>query len=737
MVQPVTMQHELFADGGGSPHRHPSPINRDNLNEAQYEAVTHGGGPLLVIAGAGSGKTRTLVYRVAHLIEQGVAPETILLLTFTRRAAQEMLWRAARIADQSCRLVVGGTFHATANLLLRRHGHLIGFSPGFTIIDRGDAEGIVNLIKTSLGLSGPGKRFPSKRMVMNILSGSINKSRPIEELVYDQHLHLSEFIEDLYRIRDHYARFKLDHGLMDYDDLLVNWHRLLTESAEARLEITSRFTHLLIDEYQDTNRLQAEIVRLLAHGHDNVMVVGDDAQSIYSFRGADFYNIMRFPEQFPGAKIIKLEENYRSTQPILSLTNSIIACAEEKFTKNLFTSATGGERPLLYVARNEAAEARFIVDTIKRFTATGTPLPEIAVLFRSGYHSYKLEMELTGSYIEFEKRGGLKLTESAHIKDVLSFFRILVNPWDNMSWNRILLQLDKVGPKTVQKILASIRGSSDPLRALAAYAPAPAWRAGFNRLIGLLDSLQREDFTPAALSDLIMAYYEPIFEKIYYDDYPKRRKELEQLQALASSYGDVRSFVDDTALDPPETGQDTGGGERGDRLVLSTIHSAKGLEWDVVFVLGLAEGRFPHQSAVPGEQWEEERRLLYVASTRARKNLYLTCPRELVTPDRKVIRTMMSPFLREINPGLYEKKEGEPEFPGSPHSGPPPLEEPVHPLRRGTPAADLTVGLLVQHPFFGRGRIKHLPGPRRVEVAFDRHGDKILHLDYARLEIIG
>ena len=255
-------------------------------------------------------------------------------------------------------------------MLLRRHGHHLGFSPGFTIIDRGDAEGIINLIKSSLGLSGAGKRFPSKRMIMNILSGSVNKSRSVEDLVYDQHLHLSEFLDDLYKIQDHYTRFKIDHGLMDYDDLLVNWHRLLTESAEARQRGNIPVQHILVDEYQDTNLLQAEIVRLLAHDHDNVMVVGDDSQSIYSFRGADFYNIMRFPEQFAGTKIIKLEENYRSTQPILSLTNSIIACAEEKFTKTLFTAVEGGERPILYTARNEGAEARFIVDTIDRTGST-------------------------------------------------------------------------------------------------------------------------------------------------------------------------------------------------------------------------------------------------------------------------------------------------------------------------------------------------------------------------------
>ena len=733
------MQIDLFPNGPNPQDRHQgSPVNREALNEAQYEAATHGSGPILVIAGAGSGKTRTLVYRMAHLIENNVEPESILLLTFTRRAAQEMLLRAGRLSNQSCRRVVGGTFHATSNMLLRRYGHHIGFGPGFSIIDRGDSEGIINLLKSSLGLSGAGKRFPSKRMIMNILSGSVNKSRSVEDLVFDQHIHLSEFLDDLYRIRDHYTRFKLDHGLMDYDDLLINWHRLLSESEEARHEVTSRFSHILVDEYQDTNLIQAQIVRLLAHDHDNVMVVGDDAQSIYSFRGADFYNIMRFPEQFPGTRIIKLEENYRSTQPILNLTNSIIACAEEKFTKTLFTSIEGGTRPILFTARNESAEARFVVDTMEELQEHGKDLSEIAVLFRSGFHSFKLEMELTSRYYDFEKRGGLKLTESAHIKDVLSFLRVLVNPRDNMSWNRILLQLDRVGPKTAQKILAAIRDAEDPFTALKKFKPGHTWRDGYTRLLNLFAKLRQHELSPAGQFDLLMEYYEPVFEKIYYDDYPKRKKDINQVKALIAEYGDLQSFIDDTTLDPPETGKGISmNTDESGKLVLSTIHSAKGLEWDVVFVIGLAEGRFPHQSAVPGDQWEEERRLLYVAATRARKKLYLTYPRELVTLDRKFTRTVMSPFLREINPGLYEQPQGKSQNMGfgvNAGSHTPRSSIRKKPLSSGDP--DFFPGMPVKHPFFGKGCVKNIPGPRRLEVTFDRYGDKILHLDYAKLEIL-
>jgi DNA helicase-2/ATP-dependent DNA helicase PcrA len=733
------MQTRLFSDSQQQQSAVPAAaITTEVLNPAQYAAVTHGDGPLLVIAGAGSGKTRTLVYRMAYLIGQGVQPESILLLTFTRRSAQEMLHRAGQLTDQSSRRVMGGTFHATANILLRQYGHHLGLAPNFTIIDRGDAEGMLNLIKSSLGMAGAGKRFPSKRVIMNLISGAINKSATIEELVYRDHIHLSEFIQDFYTIQTHYRQFKRDHGLMDYDDLLVNWKALLTQSEQARSELSNRFRYILVDEYQDTNQLQAEIVRLLAYHHHNVMVVGDDAQSIYSFRGADFYNIMRFSEQFPGTKVVKLEENYRSTEPILQLTNAIIANAEKKFTKTLFTSATGGARPEVIMAPNEAAEARFVVQQIKQRQQEGVSLHEIAVLFRSGFHSYKLEMELAGHNFDFDKRGGLKLTESAHIKDLLSFFRVLINPWDHLSWNRILLQLDKVGPKTVQKILASIRESDTPLTALASYRPAPTWKEQFDQLNATFDRLTQSGLTPSDQFDLIMTYYEPVFEKIYYDDYPKRRKELDQIKALVAGYGDLQSFVDDTALDPPELGTSEGAGRDGQRLILSTIHSSKGLEWDTVFVIGLAEGRFPHQNATPGEQWEEERRLLYVAATRAKQQLFFTYPQELVTPDRQHLRAVMSPFLREISPGLYHKTDraGAVTTPYTSQYRQEPLS--TAPANKVESARVVyREGMQVSHSFFGIGKITSIPGPRRVEILFDRHGSKILHLDYAKLEILG
>ncbi len=720
------MENEISNINQKKPH--PS-IYQEQLNDSQYKAVTSTEGPVLVIAGAGSGKTRTLVYRVAYLLEKGIAPENILLLTFTRKASQEMLWRAGRLLNDTCNGVIGGTFHGVANMLLRRYGHHLGFPSSFSIIDRGDAEGIANLLKSSLGLAKKEKQFPSKRMIINLLSGSVNKSIELEDLIYDQYVHLSEYVDDIMNLQRHYVAFKQDHSLMDYDDLLVNWKRLLREIPDARESICARYSHIMVDEYQDTNLIQADIVGLLAHRHQNVMVVGDDSQSIYSFRGADFYNIMRFPKAFPETRIIKLEENYRSTQPILSLTNDIIRNATEKYTKTLFTRIEGNIRPKLYAGRNEGDEARFIGEKINTLRAGGTPLGEIAVLFRSGFHSYKLEMILSSDSVDFEKRGGLKLTEAAHMKDAISFLRVLVNPRDNLSWNRILLQLDKVGPKTAQKITTSLGTASDPFVALQKFPAGSAWKSGFQKLIKLFERLQTGE-SPATLFEIVMDYYEPLFESLYKDDYPKRQKDLVQLKGIIAGYDDLQLFIDDTTLDPPETEKLYN--DNGEKLVLSTIHSAKGLEWDVVFIIGLADGRFPHASTGFGEGWEEERRLLYVAATRAKKQLFLCYPRELMTPDRQFRRTGMSPFLGELTPGLYERMEENDNFSFTRPSRPR-KSFVSHKKKEKVSIDDFTMGDRVQHPFFGSGVVQKIIKPRMIDIYFDRHGLKNLHLDYAKL----
>ena len=711
-------------------------VYQEALNESQYEAVIHTEGPVLVIAGAGSGKTRTLVYRVAHLIDSGINPEEILLLTFTRKASQEMLWRAGIILNDSCSRVTGGTFHGIANMLLRRHGSHLGFGRSFTIIDRADAEGIINLLKSSLELSGPKKQFPSKRAVINMISGAVNKALTLEDLIFEQYNHLSEFTDDILLLQKHYQEFKFDHGLMDYDDLLINWKRLLEEIPEVREEISRRYQYIMVDEYQDTNLIQADIVRLAAFKHDNVMVVGDDSQSIYSFRGADFYNIMRVPDTFPGTKVIKLEQNYRSAQPILSLTNDIIKNAVEKYTKTLFTKIEGDQKPFLYGSRDERAEADFVVSKINELQDEGVSLQEIAVLFRSGFHSFKLELELGSNSIQFEKRGGLKLTESAHMKDVLAILRLLVNPIDNLSWNRLLLTLDKVGPKTAQKVTAAIAGAEDPFAVLRSYPAGKTWRDGLDRLGSLFDNLLRSDQRPAVLYERALEWYQPVFERLYSDDYPKRQKDLDQLKTIIDPYEDLQSFIDDTTLDPPETEQSLYGDDA-NTLVLSTIHSAKGLEWEAVFIIGLADGRFPHASAFPGEQWEEERRLLYVAATRAKKHLYLTYPRELMSPDRKFRRVGMSPFLAELTPGCYERIEAEPvrfdSYRRQSVSARP--QPPLLTKQKKLSLDDFAKGARVNHPFFGAGTVQNTKSPRSLDIVFDRHGLKTLHLDYAKLTL--
>jgi DNA helicase-2/ATP-dependent DNA helicase PcrA len=745
------MQNSLFPDNSFSAQnnqesKRKTTVNRQDLNRSQREAVTHLEGPLLVVAGAGSGKTRTLVYRVAHLLGLGILPESLLLLTFTRRAAREMLWRGSLLLDDSCQDVTGGTFHAMANMLLRRYGYHIDYSPNFTIIDRSDAEGIINILKSSLSLSGAGKRFPTKRVIINMISKAVNRSTDLESLLYDEYEHLEEFLGDIILLQDHYQKFKFEHGLMDYDDLLVNLKQVLKENAQVRQEVSQRFQYIMVDEYQDTNAIQAEIVRLIASTHNNVMAVGDDSQSIYSFRGADFRNIMDFPNIFPNTRIIKLEENYRSTQPILSMTNAIIEQADEKYTKALFTKVEGGKKPELYNAADAGEEAGYVAGRIAELQKEGLPLKEMAVLFRSGFHSYKLEIELTRKGIPFEKRGGLKLTESAHSKDLLSYFRILVNDQDNLSWNRILLMLDKVGPKTAQKILAALKTSDEPFTALAEYPAAPGWQKGVVELAVILQSLKDPALTPFEQFEILSEYYQPIFQRIYYDDYPKRSRDIEHLKTIIAEYDSLAKFVDDTALEPPETIVVE---DATDRLILSTVHSAKGLEWDTVFIISLAEGKFPVSQALPGEQWEEERRLLYVAATRAKKRLYMTYPREVMSVDRQFSRVPLSPFLAEISHDLYTSsgraqshirsyRGGSSGYSFSSRGSKSRRSMSAASVNRSNSrmreASSLNKGQAVQHPFFGRGIIDKVTGDRMVEVDFDRHGRKTLHLDYAKLE---
>ena len=694
------------------------------LNPAQLEAVRTLWGPVLVIAGAGSGKTRTLVYRVVRLVEEGVPPEKILLLTFTRKAAREMLRRAALLLDEKCERVSGGTFHSLAHLMLRQYGHLVGYSRQFTILDRGDAEDAINLLRTALGLSERKRRFPKKETIASIFSKAINKRLSLEEVVTEEYPHFLDDLEDLARLFEHYVRYKQEHQLMDYDDLLVNWYRVLKAFPEVRREMARRFEFIMVDEYQDTNALQAEIVRFMAEEHGNVMVVGDDSQSIYAFRGANFKNILEFPKLFPGAKIIKLEENYRSRQPILDLANAVIEHAKEKYTKCLFTRREGGQRPRLYKARDEADQSRFIADRILELREEGVPLQEMAILFRSAYHSFDLELELAKRNIPFVKHGGLKLIETAHIKDIVAHLRLLLNPYDMLAWNRVLLLIEGIGPKTSKRIMEALRSEPDPLAAVGRFPARPSYAKGLGALAELLARLRAEEIPEEQLA-LLYDYYEPIFTRVYYDDHPKRAKDLQQLLAIANKYSRLEDFLADLALEPPEASvAEVEALENEDeKLVLSTVHSAKGLEWHTVFVISLAEGRFPSSYAVGREEdVEEERRLFYVAVTRAKENLFLTYPATFYVPGEGRVFSKPSRFLEEVREKIEEWRPEEASFFAE-------EEE----LEEETPAS-FRPGELVWHPVFGEGKVKRMADIDKVVVQFASAGEKTLHLKFARLD---
>lgn len=602
------------------------------LNPQQAAAATHGDGPLLIIAGAGTGKTRTLVYRVAHLIERGVPAERILLLTFTRRAAQEMLSRAERLVGGNSKRVHGGTFHATAHRLLRRYGQAAGLAKDFTIMDQGDSADLMQLSRAQLGYATKSKRFPKKETLQYVYSRHINTEISVEDIVRDSYPQFVDYLEDFAKIYADYTRRKQERNLVDYDDLLLFWALLLEASPELGKKISGLYDQILVDEYQDTNVLQARILRGMCTSHKNLTVVGDDAQSIYSFRGAHFRNILDFPKQFPGATIVALEQNYRSTQPILSVTNTLISRAAERFTKNLWTERTGGESPWLVAARDEQQQTRFVVDRILELHEEGTRLSEIAVLFRAGYMSADLEIELTNRKIPFEKWGGLKFLEAAHVKDVLAFLRILENPRDEVSWYRLLLLLPGIGDATARAAIDAMAAAAWESTAFGRYNPPPRARSAHAALVQLLDALRSGPILDEAQAAADIARVRLMYDNILrerYDRVEPRLADLDQLQIIAAGYPDRATFLSALALEPPQATQDlaTGTKEDDDALILSTAHSAKGKEWDAVFVIWAVDGYFPSARCLNNEEeTEEERRLMYVALTRARNHLSVTYP---------------------------------------------------------------------------------------------------------------
>ena len=635
------------------------------LNPQQLAAVDVVKGPALVIAGAGSGKTRVLVYRVARLIDRGVDPASILLLTFTRKSAQEMLGRVELLIGPQSKRVTGGTFHSVANALLRRYGRVIGLDPEFTILDRGDSEDLINLTRVQIGLGDTGKRFPRKRTIADVFSKRANTLQSLEDVLLKEYAHFGDYLSELTRLQEAYDLTKRERQLVDYDDLLLRLRELLTADERVRRKISDVYRYILVDEYQDTNPLQAELVKKMAATHGNVMVVGDDSQSIYSFRGATFRNIMEFPTLFPRTRIFKLEENYRSTPSILELANAVIDPAAEKYSKTLFTRKAPGERPALIRAVGETQQSRFVAQKILELQDEGVPLHDVAVLFRSGFHAFDLEVELSRRGIPFEKRGGLKFIETAHVKDLLAHLRIIHNPRDTIGWTRSLQLVEGVGQKRARDLIAHIEISGAPYEALRQGSGRSA--LGLRNLAEVLESVgPGEHGSPTDQLRRLLDYYFPIL-KDQYDDYPKRIRDLEHLLVMVERYDSLGEFLADITLEPPDesvTGVETP--DRDDeRLVLSTIHSTKGLEWRCVFVIWLVDGRFPSSYAFTTEEdLEEERRLLYVAVTRAKQSLYLTYPVQVYDKFTGSVLSNPSRFLDDVPTSLVDAwtvvEEGEP-----------------------------------------------------------------------------
>ncbi len=602
----------------------------ERLNPEQRLAVEHLGGPLLVVAGAGSGKTWTLACRVARLVDRGVAPERILLLTFTRRAAREMLGRAETLTgDRGLGRVWGGTFHATANRLLRTHGGALGLAPGFTVLDRSDTADLMDLIRSDLGLGEDERRFPRKETLADVYSRTVNAQRKLADVLEAEYPWCAEELDGIRAIFERYVERKRAQLTLDYDDLLLYWHALGQHPAAGRA-VSGQFDHVLVDEYQDTNPLQADILQSLKPDGQGLMVVGDDAQAIYAFRSATVRNILEFPERFPGTTILKLERNYRSTRPILDATNAVIALSPQRHEKTLWTDRPGGERPELVTCIDERDQADAVCTSILEHRERGTPLKEQAVLFRAGHHSDVLEVELARRNVPFVKYGGLKFLESAHVKDALAVLRIADNPRDEVSWFRVLQLLDRVGPAGARRVMLAIgvRAPGDPMtrfseQAIAVPAPARAELDALRSAFGDLDGRP-----PAEQVERVRRFLEPLLRRRY-DQPEPRLRDLEQLEQLAAGFETRERFVTDLTLDPPISTSDLAGPPHLDEdyVVLSTIHSAKGGEWDVVHVIHAADGMIPSDLATGDpDEIEEERRLFYVALTRARDTLRVSFP---------------------------------------------------------------------------------------------------------------
>lgn len=652
-----------------------STIDFENdLNEEQRAVVRDGDGPCVVLAGAGSGKTRTIVYRVAYLIERGVPSDRILLLTFTNKAANEMMTRIASLLKSEQRLgssgVWGGTFHAVANRILRAYAEGIGYRPNFTIFDQDDSKSLIKTIIREMGLDDKAKRFPSAAVVQHIVSYARNSMRTIEDSLERTHPKLLHLAHDIAGVADRYDTKKRMANAMDFDDLLVRLYELLASNKDICARLQERFQYILVDEYQDTNAIQAALVRKLAGGeHSNVLVVGDDAQSIYSFRAADVRNILDFSRFFREPKIFRLETNYRSVPEVLDLANDIISRNVDQYPKELKSVAEPHVKPSVVSALSANQEAELIVTRIEWLMDDGVPDNEIAVLFRATHHSQRLEFELMRRGVQYEYRGGMKFFERAHVKDVLSFLRIADNFTDEAAWRRVLLLQQGIGEVSASKVFAIVREQDS----LAKTVLAPIEQAigsrvarGWRDLKETLEKIVASDGSPSALVRAVLKGSYPEYLENEYPNASDRLDDVEQLAEFAEQYTAVSGFLAEVALDDAIATREQRKSVRGTMLVLSTIHQAKGLEWDAVFIMHMNESSFPNRkAALEDGGLEEERRLFYVAVTRARRHLWMTYPTSSGYDAFSVEQPSM--FLQEVDPSRVDTSLMRDSF-GSPFS---------------------------------------------------------------------
>jgi DNA helicase-2/ATP-dependent DNA helicase PcrA len=635
------------------------------LNEEQKAVVFAPDGPTLVVAGAGSGKTRTLVYRVSRLIEDGADPSSLLLLTFTNRAAREMKRRVEALIGADLVRATAGTFHSVASRLLRPHAELLGFRPNFSILDSEDTKDLLESATSDMGIPVTERRFPKGDLLRAIVSLCVNTGRKLDDVIAEEHPHFLPQIDAIRTVVHRYLERKVLANGMDYDDLLLNWKRLMVERPEIRRSFGLRFRHVLVDEYQDVNHLQSDLVDLVVAdvAKPNVMVVGDDAQSIYSFRGADFEALLGFPDRHPGTAVFPLETNYRSTPEILRLADASIAQNARRFEKTLRPVRPSGVPVAVIGTSDVSQQAEFVAQRVLELRDEGTPLNEIAVLYRAHHQALELQLELGRRGIPYEIRSGMRFFEQQHVKDVLAYLRLLVNPKEETSFKRLLKLLPKVGERTAAALWTAVGDLPDPVAAFCRtdFRKAPGGaQAGLRKLAATLDALRKPSLLNAPAEAIRYVVDDGGYAdvaKSKFDNHQARLDDLEALAQFALPYDGVESFLQEVTLFGEPVGESTIAGEKEDeRLVLSSVHQAKGLEWRAVFVIGLIEDRFPNvRASRTAAGLEEERRLFYVAATRAKDELFLVHP--LAAFDRYgiVVVTEPSRFLRELADDLYER----------------------------------------------------------------------------------